>query len=487
MSVRRVLIQFCCVFVYLSLLLIGGVALAQGETTPIAIGENAFGELTAEVSIVQYSVTATGGETANIQVLALSDGFVPRFRLVNPAGIEVLTVPNPDGLNMLTASASFADVGDYLIEIQGENNTVGQFALSLQPGAALPEAVELVIDQPIAEVVGSQNPVRVYHFNTTTEPLVLTILSDEPDSGVLISLYNEDAGKTIATSDASVSGVAYRLPPEERSYRVEVRAGGEAADTAYSICLGNCGGGLLSAEATVEPETVTATCTVISAAGTAVNVRSGPGTQYAVIGNLAAGQSYPALGQLSGGEWYQVSVNGQSGWVAASVTQLDGDCANLAQVAAPANAQLAATQPPPPAQPSPTQPSSGSTPTLTPTSQPTLTLTPSQTPLSLADLTVTINEAYPNPDGTLHVSWTVNNIGTRNAVDFWVEACFDSSCSPTYVSTAVPPGGNFSLSQNTSIGTPPAGLFYLVTVNADVDDNVPESNEGNNSASTYLQ
>ena len=485
MSVRRILIQIGCFFVCLSLLLCGAV-LAQGEGTPIQIGDNAFGELTADANVARYTLTATGGETARIQVLALSTGFVPRFRVVNPAGIEILTVPNPDGLNILTGSASFADAGDYLIEIQGENNTVGEFALSLQPGAALPEAVELVIDQLVSDVVSSQTPVRVYHFNTTAETLVLTILSDEANAGVLVSLYDEDAGKTIATNDASISGVAYRFPPEQHRYRVEIRAGGDTGDTAYTICLGNCGGGLLSAEATAAPEALATTCTVVSAAGTAVNVRSAPGTQYAVIGNLAAGQAYPVLGQLSGGEWYQVSVNGQNGWVAASVTQLEGDCTNLAQVAAPANAQLAATQPP--AQPSPTQPSAGSTPSLTPTSQPTLTLTPSQTPAPLADLIVTITEANFNPDGTIHFSWTVNNIGTATAVDFWVETCVDTTCgSGWFVSTAVPPGGAFSATENPTINTPPAGLFYVVTATVDVGNRVPESNENNNTAEDYVQ
>ena len=486
MSARRILLQIGYCLVCLSLLLCG-TALAQGEATPIAIGENDFGELTAEVSIAQYSVTATGGETARIQVLALSEGFVPRFRLVNPAGVEILTVPNPDGLNMLTSSASFADAGAYLIEIQSENNTVGQFALSLQPGAALPEAVELVIDQPISDVVSSQTPVRVYRFNTTAEPLVLTILSDEPDSGVLISLYDEDAGRTIATHDAGVSGVAYRFPPEQHSYRVEVRAGGEAADTAYSICLGNCGGGLLSAEATAEPEALAATCTVVSAAGTAVNVRSAPGTQYAVIGNLAAGQSYSALGQLSGSEWYQVSVNGQNGWVAASVTQLEGDCANLAQVAAPANAQLAPTQPP--AQPAPTQPSAGSTPspTLSNTPPPTSTNTPTTTPLP--DLVARIDSFSIDANGVATVTWSYSNIGTAPSVgSFAIEVCVDRTCQYDYQLTDMSPGSgsNGSTTLNEWEADPLAAL-PRATLRLDPARYIVDSNYDNNVAIAYPQ
>jgi hypothetical protein len=485
MSGRRIFMRISHFFVWLSLLLLGGVALAQGEATPIAIGENSFGELTAEANVARYSVTATGGEAARIQVLALSEGFVPRFRLVNPAGVEILSVPNPDGLNILTGNASFPDAGVYLIKIEGENNTIGQFTLSLQPGATLPEAVELVIDQPISHVVGSQTPVQVYHFNTTTEPLVLTILTDEPDAGVLISLYDEDAAKTIATSDTSVSGVAYRFPPEEQSYHVEVRAGDEAGDTAYTLCLGNCGSGLLSGEATAESETVAATCTVVSAAGTAVNVRSAPGTQYAVIGNLAAGQAYPVLGQLAGGDWYQVSVNGQTGWVAASVTQLEEGCTDLALVAAPANAQLAATQPPPPTQLAPTQPSSGSTPSLTPSNTPQ----PTQTPVLLPDLTARIDSFSIDANGFATVNYSYSNIGTAPSIgSFTIELCVDLTCRYYIITDNVSPGsGSGGTTILNTWEADPLAALPTATVTVDAYGVHVESNEDNNVATAYPQ
>lgn len=47
------------------------------------------------------------------------------------------------------------------------------------------------------------------------------------------------------------------------------------------------------------------------------SIRSGPGRTFSVIGTLAAGQSVLVLDEAFNADWYQVSVAGQTGWVAA--------------------------------------------------------------------------------------------------------------------------------------------------------------------------
>ncbi len=69
-----------------------------------------------------------------------------------------------------------------------------------------------------------------------------------------------------------------------------------------SLILG--GGFVVQGAVATQPMTATS----------AVNVRSGPGTSYAVIGVLASGQRVEATGTVSGG-WIQVSVSGRTGWV----------------------------------------------------------------------------------------------------------------------------------------------------------------------------
>ncbi len=59
-----------------------------------------------------------------------------------------------------------------------------------------------------------------------------------------------------------------------------------------------------------------------------INVHTGPGYDYPVIGILVAGQTVPALGMDRDGNWVQIvymGVPGNIGWVAKSLVNLKGD------------------------------------------------------------------------------------------------------------------------------------------------------------------
>ena len=118
------------------------VTFAQGNPTPIIIGENVIGVLSAESPNAHYVATTSGGETVAVQVLALSGGLIPRFQVYNPDGVAILDQGNVSGVITLTNTVSFTAPGAYVIAIQGENGTTGQFVLSLQSGTP-PPAVEL--------------------------------------------------------------------------------------------------------------------------------------------------------------------------------------------------------------------------------------------------------------------------------------------------------------------------------------------------------
>lgn len=97
------------------------------------------------------------------------------------------------------------------------------------------------------------------------------------------------------------------------------------ASTPYVVSAGK----LYQAVTEVIP-TVTGTpggpmVTVRSDGETFVNVRSGPGLFYDIIGVLLAGQQLPAKGKSSGGDWIQVEYQGVEGsvaWVYASFVNL---------------------------------------------------------------------------------------------------------------------------------------------------------------------
>ncbi len=103
-----------------------------------------------------------------------------------------------------------------------------------------------------------------------------------------------------------------------------------------------------------------------------VNVRGGPGIEFAVVGTLNPGQSAPITGKSSAADWWQITFSGsQSGWVLGQLVTASGD---TAAVAVPANIPT----PPPTATPAPIAdvptvapaPPSDATPTADPAATP---------------------------------------------------------------------------------------------------------------------
>jgi cell division septation protein DedD len=83
-----------------------------------------------------------------------------------------------------------------------------------------------------------------------------------------------------------------------------------------------------------------------------INVRSGPGTGFGLVGTANLGERFEIVGRNAEGTWYQICcVNGQQGWVSGELTDEENE--ELAQVvAAPTAAPVAQA----PAEPAPTQP-----------------------------------------------------------------------------------------------------------------------------------
>lgn len=55
-----------------------------------------------------------------------------------------------------------------------------------------------------------------------------------------------------------------------------------------------------------------------------MNVRNGPGTNYAVIGPATYGQEYDITGQSEDGEWWRIEYIGQTGWIFAPFVEAAG-------------------------------------------------------------------------------------------------------------------------------------------------------------------
>ncbi len=347
------------------MILLIGAALASPafaqSLTPIAVGENKPGEVTAAAPSVSYVLTVNSPQTISVQVFGLTTGFAPAFNVLTISGVQLLSVTPPPGATLATGSTALSSAGLYQIVVSSANGQTGQFALSVQGGAPLPVASPLVLGQPQAGVVSLQSPINLYSFTALpTDNAVVTVRAiSQTDAleanGPLVELRDQETNEVLANSSARLIGVAYRVPLGTVSYVVQVSHSGGPASEAFSVCLESensapfCPGSgpavtptpaLIPPTATPVPPTrippvqipPNGPCSVASAVGTPVNVRSGPGTNYSIVTQLAVTTTALVVGRLPDSSWYQVNVNGIPGWVSGSVVVIGGQCALIPAV-----------------------------------------------------------------------------------------------------------------------------------------------------------
>lgn len=68
---------------------------------------------------------------------------------------------------------------------------------------------------------------------------------------------------------------------------------------------------------------------------TLVNVRSGPGTSYEVIGGLTPKQVVLVIGKNEAGDWWAIDLQGQAGWVFADLVDFSGNLQAVPALPAP--------------------------------------------------------------------------------------------------------------------------------------------------------
>jgi hypothetical protein len=171
---------------------------------------------------------------------------------------------------------------------------------------------------------------------------------------------------------------------------------------------------------TPEPETPQAV------ASRAMNVRGGPGTDFAVLASASAGDSFDISGKNEDGSWYQICcfAEEQPGWVSASLVTVEGDVAAI-EVAADI------PEPPPTATPAPTA-----------TPGPTSAAPTASAPPSGGGLSGTLIYSVANLDAGRWELWEINlaSGANRKIFDWRTEVDF----SPNYSQIAFfawPPSG----------------------------------------------
>ena len=88
------------------------------------------------------------------------------------------------------------------------------------------------------------------------------------------------------------------------------------------------------------PATVAPGKPSVSIAGASVNIRSGPGTNYVIVGSASGGNMFEIVGKNSAGTWWQICcVDSANAWIADSVVTTHGDLSQVSVVESSSNTE----------------------------------------------------------------------------------------------------------------------------------------------------
>ena len=216
-----------------------------------------------------------------------------------------------------------------------------------------------------------------------TDALVRLVLALGVQSAPLLA-YAGQQGLLPATATATPQTVAAALPVATPI--VVAAVGGAAAADIPTVALVKAAEVALPT-ATPAPAlqpTATPIPKPMVVASNALNVRSGPGTAYPIVGALNAGEQADILAKNPESDWWQVTLpNGQTGWVLGTLVQASGDTASIAVAANIPAAPPTATPAPvaavpaevPPAEQAPAEAAATAAPAASASDQPNFSLT----------------------------------------------------------------------------------------------------------------
>ncbi len=363
-------------------LLVGIVAVsAQATSTPISVGgENKTGDLsTATSGSLDFTLVVDAPRNVIVLLLGITPGFAPAFRLRDSSGTVLVDNANAGAVTSLQAQADLPGSGTYTLEVRSATQVAGQFVLSLQAGAASMSPLALTAGTPISGTVDDQTTQQDYAFSASpSEDLLLTLAGDGSAGDPIVTLRDADTHETLGVSSSRFSGVGYRIPASSANYLVEVAHSDGATAEGFVVCLATvnevaaCPGaqdigvpGAVPPPADLAATPTEAIVTETTAAidtnatcqaapvGSTVNVRVGPGTGAGVVGRLSAGDSAAVTGRTADSSWFQINIDGLTGWVSAAVVTVTGDCSSVAVLNVPISMALP-TKVPPAAAPQPT-------------------------------------------------------------------------------------------------------------------------------------
>lgn len=378
----------------------------------ISYGQGILGQMLPGAPLLSYSFTGQAGDIIRADLAAFTPGLDPVLYLISPEGQPLAYSDNlPFGLTPGDAGLSFAlpESGTYALVVGQVNGASGSYVLRLAGGPLAPAVpIPAEVPIPIDENAFLGAP-RVSYLLAARDCPATVVMSAADSAGVPVDVrLLNPAGAVVGDITGTIMGWQTALSANSGVYRFEARPVGSGAGYTLLVSCADAASSPVLA-ATAQPETTagddSATVCMLSAPNN-INIRSGPGTQYTVLGVMLAGSSREAIGVSADRSWYVVPEDGILGLVSAGIVTTQGPCDALPvndgylgtqrvaptpvpatsiplPTGAPAGNQPPAQNPNPGNQPPPQpttggpQPTIGAPPTVQPTPEPQPTDTPS--------------------------------------------------------------------------------------------------------------
>jgi hypothetical protein len=331
--------------------------------------------------LVFYTFIGDEDDQVVVRVIPTTEDFNPTLSLLSPSQ-QPLAINDDDpfvsGSMDARISYRLPEEGVYSLVVGGAQRSTGDFLLLIDTREAASDPTRLTVDDSVTVAFSSDPDPKTFHFDADPNSTLMLYLRAEPLTYAFLAEVRDGNWQPVAILNGSPSGTIM-IQRGEGEYLLTISA--PDPNGAVTVAL-SAGETVIvpetppEAETTAEPLAVTLVpeCSV-AAPDQTVNIRSGPGTGFNTIGLLRTDESLPALGVSLNGMWYAVLFEGQRGWVADSVTNLSGNCADL-----PAAEDTPTPTPLPPSDTPTLTPSPTNTPTNTPTLTPSPTDTPSEAP-----------------------------------------------------------------------------------------------------------
>lgn len=335
-SSRRFIVSLVITLVVALAVGLFNAARVQAQGGVIAYGQVVSGSLTEQNPLAIYAFQGVEGQLIAAQVIGIPPAMKPTISLLSPSGQPIANSAEQAYLFSTDAqvSARLPQSGLYSLVINDAGGAVGQFILrlALRGEGQLP-VIPANLPTPIA--LSAEAPSQTYRVQADAlNPAQLSIIT--LDGAVFAVEVLSSSGRSLASFDG-LAEVNVKLPAAEYFYLIVTRLQSSAGSNLI-VSLGSAGVAAPAIPPTPVPPVIAPQPTVQAPSGSTgtcqafangvVNVRAGPGTQYATLTQLSAGQGVVISGVNS--NWYAVSIPSFGiGWVSGSVVTLQGACGNL--------------------------------------------------------------------------------------------------------------------------------------------------------------